>query len=185
MEINFLRLIHPEIIFKKIQSFDLQRNREAVHEAGRTKTTHTSEGRRNQGTIPIPTFATKPWSTSSTIPVELPLNYMVGQQRQQISEWQFDKFLNAQSFLVWKRLFKTQVTTCYDFPLGAMLWIKEVEMSLDELQSSRSVCGQEFPNFEMLDAKIASSLNKIIQDSQFKTKVSFEEEKATKKGPVS
>ena len=32
----------------------------------------------------------------------------------------------------------------------------------------------------MLDAKIASALNKIIQNSQFKTKVSLEEQKAQK-----
>ena len=32
--------------------------------------------------------------------------------------------------------FKNQVTTCFDFPSDAMLWIKEVEMvgSLDELK---------------------------------------------------
>ena len=50
------------------------------------------------------------------------------------------------------------MTTCSDFPSDAMLWIKEVEMvdSLDELKSSRSVCGKDFPDFEMLDAKIAS-----------------------------
>ena len=72
------------------------------------------------------------------------------------------------------------MTTCSDFPSDAMLWIKEVEMvdSLDELKSSRSVCGKGFPNFVMLDAKIASALNKIIQNSQFKKKVSLEEQKA-------
>ena len=54
-----------------------------------------------------------------------------------------------------------------------MLWTREVEMvdSVDELKSSRSACGKDFPNFEMLDAKIASALNKIIHDSQFKKKV--------------
>ena len=69
-----------------------------------------------------------------------------------------------------------------DFPSVATLWIKEVEMvdSLDELNSSRSVFGQDFPNFEMLDAKIASALNKIIQNSQFRRKVSLEEQKAQK-----
>ena len=36
------------------------------------------------------------------------------------------------------------------------------------------------PNFEMLDAKIASALNKIIQNSHFKKKVSLEEQKAQK-----
>ena len=92
------------------------------------------------------------------------------------------KFPYPQSLLVWKFRFKTQVTTCSDFPSDAMLWIKEVEMvdSLDELKSSRSVCGNDLPNFEMVDAKIASALNKIIQNSQFKKKVSLEEQKAQK-----
>ena len=74
------------------------------------------------------------------------------------------------------------MTSCSDFPSDAMLWIKEVEMvdSLDKLKSSRSVCGQDFPNFQMLDARIASALNKIIQNSQFKKKVSLEEQKAQK-----
>ena len=104
---------------------------------------------------------------------------MVGQQRQQISELQFDKFPNPQSFSVWKLRFTNQATTCSDFPSDAMLWIKEVEVdSLDELKSSRSVCGKDFPNFEMSDAKIASALNKIIQNSQFKKKVSLEEQEA-------
>ena len=48
------------------------------------------------------------------------------------------------------------------------------------LKSSRSVYGKDFPNFEMRDAKIASALNKIIQNSQFKKKVSLEEQKAQK-----
>ena len=40
---------------------------------------------------------------------------------------------------------------------------------------------KDFPNFDMLDAKIASALNKILQNSQFKKKkVSFEEQKAKK-----
>ena len=177
----------PRDYSQRIQSDDVQRNREAVPETWRTKTIHTSEDRQNQGTIPMPTFATRPLTTSSPIPVELPQNLMVGQQRQQISELQFDKFPNPQTFLVWKIRFKTQVTTCSDFPSDAMLRIKELEIvdSLDELKSSRSVYGKDFPNFEMLDAKIASSLNKIIQSSQFKKKVSLEEQKAQKGGSVS
>ena len=72
------------------------------------------------------------------------------------------------------------MTTCSDFPSEAMSWIKEVEMidSMDELKSSRSVAGKKFPNFEMLDAKVASALNKIIQNSHFKKKLSLEEQKA-------
>ena len=34
-------------------------------------------------------------------------------------------------------------------------------------------CGQEFPIVEMLDAKIASALSKIIQNSHFEEKVSL------------
>ena len=135
----------------------------------------------------MPTFARRPSTVSSIIPVEFPQNSMVGPQRQQISELQFDKFPVSQSFLVWKIRFKNQATTCFDFPSEAMLWIKEVEMidSLQELKSSRLVCGKNFPNFEMLDVKIASALKKIKQNSYFKKKVSLEEQKAQKRGPVS
>ena len=63
-----------------------------------------------------------------------------------------------------------------------MLWIKEVEMveSMDDLKSSRSIKGTHGPNFELLDARIASALNKIFQNTRFKKKVSLEEMKAHK-----
>ena len=57
--------------------------------------------------------------------------------------------------------------------------------SSEELKSSRSASGKNFPNFEMLDAKIASALNKIIQNSHIKKKVSLEEQKSPEGGPVS
>ena len=59
--------------------------------------------------------------------------------------------------------------------------------SLDELKSSRSIAVKRFPNFEILDAKIASALDKkIIQNSHFKKKVSLEEQNAQKEDrPVS
>ena len=58
-----------------------------------------------------------------------------------------------------------------------MLWIKEVEMveSVDDLKSSRSIRGTPGQNFELLDAKIASALNRIIQNTRFNEKVSLEE----------
>ena len=82
---------------------------------------------------------------------------VVGQQRQQISELQVDKFPNPQSFMTWKTRFKTEVSSGSEFPSDAVLWIKELEMvdSLDDFQSSRPIAGKNFPNFEMLDAKIA------------------------------
>ena len=47
------------------------------------------------------------------------------------------------------------------------------------LKSSRSFEGKDVPTFDMLDARIASALNKIIQN-YFKKKVSLEELKAEK-----
>ena len=63
-----------------------------------------------------------------------------------------------------------------------MLWINEVELvdSVDDLKSSCSVRGIQMPNFEVLDAKIASALNRIIHNTQFKRRVSLEEQKAQK-----
>ena len=63
-----------------------------------------------------------------------------------------------------------------------MLWIKEVELvdSVDDLRSSSSIRSIPMPDFEVLDARIASALNKIIHNSHFKRKISLEEQKAQK-----
>ena len=63
-----------------------------------------------------------------------------------------------------------------------MQWIKEVELvdSVDELRSSSSIRGISMPIFEVLDARIASALNKIIHNSHFKRRFSLEEQKAQK-----
>ena len=56
--------------------------------------------------------------------------------------------------------------------------------SVNEIKSSRSTAGKDFPNFEVPDAVIASALNKIIQNSHFKKKVSLEAE-GSERGHVS
>ena len=63
-----------------------------------------------------------------------------------------------------------------------MQWIKEVEMvdSVDDLKSSASVRGIRLPDFEVLDARIASALNRIIHNSHFQRRISLEEQKAQK-----
>ena len=88
-------------------------------------------------------------------------NYGADQQRLQISDHHFDKFLNPATFACWKIRFKTAVCFCSQFPTEAMLWIKEVEMvdSVDDFKSSSSTRGISMPNFEVLDARIASALN--------------------------
>ena len=162
----------------------MQRNREAVplEPQPKVKTNLTSEDGQNYGTIPMPMFASRPLTTSSENLVDIPQNYVVGQQRQQVSELQFDKFPNPPSFLVWKIRFKNQVTTCSDCPSEALLWIKEVEMvdSLDELKSSRSVYGKRFS--KLRDAGREDCLGSEQDHPEFpvQKKVSLDEKKAQK-----
>ena len=109
-------------------------------------------------------------------------DYWADQQRLQISDLHFDKFPTPATFACWKTRFKTEVCTCLQFPTEAMHGIKEVEMveSVDDLKSLSSIKGTHGPDFEWLDARIASALNIIIQNTHFKKKVSLEERKAHK-----
>ena len=107
-------------------------------------------------------------------------------QRLQISDPHFDKFTTPATFACWKIRFKTEVCTCSQFPTEAMHWIKEVEMvdSVDDLKSSRSIInGSPGPDFELIDATIASALNKIIQNTRFKKKGQSGGTESPKRGP--
>ena len=97
----------------------------------------------------------------------------------QASEMHFDKFPDSSTFQSWNTSSKTEVSSCSGFTTEAMLRIIEVEMvdSVDDLMTSRAIRDHHFPNFEMLDAKIASALNKTIQNSYFKKYVNLEEQK--------
>ena len=106
-------------------------------------------------------------------------DYGADQQRLQISDLHFDKFTPPKTFASWKIRFKTEVSTCPQFPTEAMLWIREVEI-VDDLKSSRSIRGIPGPNFELLDARLASALNRIIHNTQFKRRISLEEQRAQK-----
>ena len=109
-------------------------------------------------------------------------NYGADQQRLQISDLHFDKFLTPATFACWKIRVKIVVCICSQFLAEAMHWIKEVELvdSVDDLMSSSSIRGIQMPNFEVLDARIASALNRIIHNSDFKRRISLEEQKAQK-----
>ena len=56
----------------------------------------------------------------------------------------------------------------------------EMVEPVDDLKSSRSIIGTLGPDFELIDARIASALHKIIQNTQNKRKVSLDEMKAHK-----
>ena len=109
-------------------------------------------------------------------------NYGADQQRLQISDLHCDKFPTPATFACWKIRFKTEVCICSQFPTEAMHWIKEVEMvdTVDDLKSSSSTRGISMPNFEVLDARIASALHGIIHNSHSKRRISLEEHKAQK-----
>ena len=125
-----------------------------------------------------------PSARNSVIPCQgdFSLNSGADQQRLQISDLHFDKFPTPATFACWKMKFKTEECTCSLFPTEAMLWIKEVELVylVDDLKSSCFVKGIHMPNFEVLDAKFASALNRIIHNSHFKRRISLEEQKAQK-----
>ena len=89
-------------------------------------------------------------------------NYGPDQQRRQISDLHFNKFSTPATFGCWKIRFMTEVCTCSQFPTEAVQWIKEVEMvdPVDDLKSSSSTRGIPMPNFEVLDARIASAWTK-------------------------
>ena len=68
------------------------------------------------------------------------------------------------------------------YPTEAMYLIKEVEKatSIDVLKTSRSISVEKYPKCEMLDARIATGLRKLISNSHFKRTVNLEFQKAQK-----
>ena len=154
--------------------------------SGRAEPIHssTAEKSENQTQVQDQRCQSGPSAKSSVIPSEgdSSKNYGADQQRLQISDPHFDKFTTPATFACWKIRFKTEVCTCTQFPTEAMHWIKEVEVvdSVDDLKSSSSVRGIQMPNFEVLDARTASALNRIIHNFHFNRRISLEEQKAQK-----
>ena len=56
----------------------------------------------------------------------------------------------------------------------------EMVDSVDDFKSSLSIRAIRMPDFEVLDARVASALNKIIHTSHFKRRISLEEQKTQK-----
>ena len=68
-------------------------------------------------------------------------------------------------FQSWKVNFKTEVCSKSADPHLTMQWIKGVEIpkSIGDLLTSRSISGRtDFPDYDMLDAMIASALKKLL-----------------------
>ena len=92
--INFLHFVRSKIITKELNilrhvlqdRFQCMLVQELLSEEMKIKI---------RGTIPMPTFARRTSTMSSLCPVDIPQNSIVGQQRQQISELQFDYLLHS------------------------------------------------------------------------------------------
>ena len=113
---------------------------------------------------------------------DLSKNHGADQQRLQIPDPHFDKSTTPAIFACWKMRFKTEVCICSQFPTGAMLCIKEVELihSVNDPKTWCSLRGIQMPKFEVFDTKIASAPNRIIHNSHSKRRVSLEEQEVQK-----
>ena len=65
--INFLRLIFTEIILKEFTLVQHQERQDQFHKQWRQEPFFTRDDKQNRGTIPMPTFAGRPSTMSSTI----------------------------------------------------------------------------------------------------------------------
>ena len=86
--------------------------------------------------------------------------------------------------LHWKTHFQTEVCSGSSHQPEAMPWMKEVEMAtpVDDLMTSRSITRRIYPTH---DARIATKLKNIIQNSILRWKVHLEEQKAQKEDDFS
>ena len=114
-------------------------------------------------------------------------NGMMDYPRFPISEMHLGKCRDSLEFQSWKVNFKTEVCAKSAFLHITVHWIKEVEVakSVDDLMTSRSITGRrDSPDYDMLDAMIASALKKLLTHVVFRKRVSVEEQRAQKRRPI-
>ena len=108
-------------------SDDVQRSRDAIplDLQARVLTSLTSEDGQHCVKIPMSIFASRPLTTSSQNPVDIPQIYVVGQQRQQTSELQFDWFPKPSSFRCRKQdsAHRSQVVLIFKRWSWLILWM--------------------------------------------------------------
>ena len=133
-------------------------------------------------TIPMHLFAGRPSTTNSFLPAGIPRNYMAAQQRRKYRSSSLINSPNLERFHVGRYDSKIKLPPVLIFVGGYVMdqrsgdgwFIRGIDVLAIRFWKN-------FPNFEMLDARIASALNKIIQNSYFKKKVSLEEQKKLRK----
>ena len=109
--------------------------------------------------------------------------FMVEPSKGNISELQFERFPSPSTLNYWKTNFKTEVCSSSGHPKEEISCITQDEManSVGDLETSQSISGRVYHNFETFDARIATALMKIIQNANFKKKPHWEKHRAQKK----
>ena len=125
----------------QFSTFDSSHNHyQGIHHSETPSVTESISGRlvardedRNKGTIPMPTFASRPSTMSSFFQWIFRKTLWLDSKDSRYRNCNLTNSQHLLQFLCWKRRFKNQVTTCCDCPSEAMLWIKEVE-TVDSLE---------------------------------------------------
>ena len=91
-------------------------------------------------------------------------NGMADHPKASIAQLNLGKFPDPAEFQCWKTNFRVEFCLKTADLQVTMLWIKEVEIakSIDELETFAIDYGKDCPDFDMLDAMIASALKKIL-----------------------
>ena len=57
-----------------------------------------------------------------------------------------------------------------------MSWIREIDatQTFDDLKTFPSIAGNQYPNFEMLDSRVATALKRILTNTNLKNMVFLE-----------
>ena len=99
----------------------------------------------------------------------------------------FDIFPETLDIQCCKTNFTTEVCSCSGCSTGAVLWIIEVDVakSVDDLMTSQAIEGHALVDFEMLAAKIASALKRIITNQKFRRRANVQEQHAPKNQQIS
>ena len=110
--------------------------------------------------------------------------WLIDYPRLPISELHLGKFPDLVEVQSWRVNFKTEVCSKSADPHLTVHWITEVEIakSIEELLTSRSILGRnDFTDYDMLDATIASALKRLLNTQiHFRKRVSVEEQRAQK-----
>ena len=152
LETNFLRLIHPEIILKEFNLSTCKKTeKQSLKQKGRRLFTQVTTHLQQSRWLRV----LQSW-------------------------WNYSRILWSDSKDSKYRNCNSTNALIHDRSLVVLIFHRMQGCGSMKWSGWFFFLEKDFPNLEMLDAKIACAPNKIIQNSQFKKKVSLEEQKAQK-----